>query len=163
MDKTTDEQNETAETEAPGIAPEPSVEGPGIDQEPEPGETPADDSGAAESHQETEPETFPADVVHKLRDEAAKYRTKAKDRDDLAQQLFTAKVAATGRLADPTDLPYDEGLLNDSAALDQAIGELLHAKPHLASRVPHGSVGQGPRSGDAGAVDLASMLRARAS
>lgn len=128
-------------------------------------EPPASPASPAEPEtvQETEPETFPADVVHKLRDEAARYRTRAKDRDDLAQQLFTAKVAATGRLADPTDLPYDEGLLNDSAALDEAVEELIHAKPHLASRRPTGSVGQGPRSGDAGAVDLASMLRARAS
>lgn len=125
-------------------------------------ETPAEDTGAPEDQQETAPEMFPADVVHKLRDEAAKYRTRAKDRDDLAQQLFVARVAATGKLADPTDLPYDEGLLNDHAALDQAIAELIAAKPHLASRRPHGTVGQGPRGGDSGGVDLASMLRAGA-
>lgn len=145
MDKTTDEQNETAETP--------------VEQQVE--ETPADDTGAAETVQETEPETFPADVVHKLRDEAARYRTRAKDRDDLALELFTAKVAATGRLADPTDLPYDDGLLADPHAMEQAIDELIAAKPHMASRTPRGSVGQGAREGG-GDVDLAGILRANA-
>ena len=107
-------------------------------------------------------ETFPRDYVEKLRQEAAEARVKAKRADDLARELFTAKVTATGRLADPSDLAYDEALVADADALNAAIDALLDAKPHLASRTPRGDVGQGPTGGDSGTVDLAAMLRAGA-
>lgn len=107
-------------------------------------------------------ETFPRDYVEKLRKEAAEARVKAKKADDLARELFTAKVTATGRLADPSDLAYDEALVADADALNAAIDALLDAKPHLASRTPRGDVGQGPTGGDSGTVDLAAMLRAGA-
>ena len=107
-------------------------------------------------------ETFPRDYVEKLRKEAAEARVKAKRADDLARELFTAKVTATGRLADPSDLAYDEALVADADALNAAIDALLDAKPHLASRTPRGDVGQGPTGGDASHVDLAAMLRAGA-
>ncbi|HET7386133.1 MAG TPA: hypothetical protein VFJ19_05635 [Nocardioidaceae bacterium] len=110
---------------------------------------------------EEEPETFPAEYVAKLRDESAKYRTRAQRTDELANRLHTALVAATGRLADPDDLPYDEAHLDDADALSTAIDELLIRKPHLASRRVSGDVGQGASaSGDT--VDLAGMLRSRA-
>ena len=48
---------------------------------------------------------FPRDVVEKLRRENAAARTKAKDRDALAQRLHRVLVEQTGRLADATDLP----------------------------------------------------------
>jgi hypothetical protein len=48
-------------------------------------------------------QTFTADYVKGLRDENAKYRTRAKKADDLAARLVTSMVSATGRLADPTD------------------------------------------------------------
>lgn len=106
-----------------------------------------------------ESDTFPRKVVEDLRRENAKYRERAKDRDRLAERLHVALVAATGRLADPTDLPFDEGHLEDADALNGAIEELLAAKPHLASRKPRGDVGQGV-SGSSTSVDLAGMLRA---
>ncbi len=70
-------------------------------------------------------------------------------------------MSATGRLADPSDLPFAESHVDDAEALTAAIDELLTRKPHLASRRVTGDVGQGAsKSGET--VDLAGMLRARA-
>ncbi len=106
-------------------------------------------------------ETFPRKVVEDLRRENAKYRDRAKRADDLGERLHTALVAATGRLADPTDLAFDEAHLDDEDALAAAVDELLSRKPHLASRRPSGDVGQGA-SGSGDNVDLAGILRSRA-
>lgn len=114
-----------------------------------------------EVEQPDEPETFPREYVTKLRDENAKYRQKAADRDDLAQRLHVALVAASGRLADPEDLPYDESHLSDADALSTALDDLLARKPHLGSRKPSGDVGQGAGSTDTG-LDLAGLLRRNA-
>jgi len=128
----------------------------------------ADETTEVEATQEApeaaqdDPETFPREYVEKLRKEAAEARTRAKRADDQARELFAAKVTATGRLADPSDLAYDEALVADSDALNAAIDALLTAKPHLASRTPRGDVGQGPTGGDSGTVDLAALLRAGA-
>ena len=108
-----------------------------------------------------EPETFPRKVVEDLRRENAKYRDRAKRADDLGERLQTQLVAATGRLADPTDLQYDEAHLDDEDALSAAVDELLSRKPHLASRRPSGDVGQGA-TGSGDTVDLAGILRSRA-
>lgn len=110
---------------------------------------------------EPDPETFPREYVVKLRQEAAEARVKAKDRDTLAVKLHTALVAATGRLADPSDLPFDAAHLDDPDALTGAIDELLARKPHLASRRVTGDVGQGV-TGIADTVSLAGILRAGA-
>jgi hypothetical protein len=107
---------------------------------------------------EREPETFPREYVAKLRDESARHRQRAADRDDLAQRLHGALVAATGRLADPSDLTFDDAHLDDPDALSAAIEHLLARKPHLANRRPVGDVGQGVASSE-GAVDLAGLLR----
>ena len=105
-------------------------------------------------------ETFPRSYVEQLRAEAAEHRVKAKRADDLARELFTFRVTALGKLADPTDLAFDEQLLDDGAALEAAVDELISRKPHLADRRPTGDVDQGAReSGET--VDLAQMLRAR--
>lgn len=107
-----------------------------------------------------DPETFSREYVQGLRDEAAKARVRAKRADDLAQSLFHARVTALGKLADPTDLPFDEALLDDGAALETAVDELIARKPHLAART-FGDVGQGARpTGEQ--VDLAGILRQRA-
>lgn len=130
-----------------------------------PEDAPVDANAPEDATQEPEedPESFPREYVQKLRQEAADARVKAKDRDDIAGRLHTAMVAATGRLADPTDLPFDEANLDDPEALRAAIDALLEAKPHLASRKPVGDVGQGNRgSAQAGNVDLAAILRSRA-
>lgn len=122
--------------------------------------TPDDPVEDAQEVEETEPDTFPREYVEKLRKEAADARVKAKDRDDLAHRLHATLVASTGRLADPSDLPFDQSHLDDPEALTAAIEDLLDRKPHLASRTPRGDVGQG-RSTHTDPVDLAGILRSR--
>jgi hypothetical protein len=107
-------------------------------------------------------DNFPRSYVEKLRRENAHYRDKAKRSDDLAQRLHTSLVAATGRLQDPSDLTFDEAHLEDEAALEAAIDDLLTRKPHLASRRPHGDIGQGVTGGNDSEVNLAELLRSRA-
>lgn len=108
-------------------------------------------------------ETFDREYVQKLRDEAAGHRVKAKRAETLAASLVTATAALTGKLADPTDLPFDEALLDDDGMVDQAkvraaVEDLIKRKPHLAARRPTGNVGQGARpEGDD--VGLAGLLR----
>lgn len=99
--------------------------------------------------------------MEKLRRENAGYRDKAKKAEDYARELFHARVAATGRLADPDDLPFDEALLDDRDALLAAVDDILTRKPHLASRRPRGDVGAGALSADGSNVDLAGILRSR--
>ncbi len=99
--------------------------------------------------------------MEQLRAESADARVKAKRADGYAQRLHGALVTATGRLADPTDLAFDEAHLEDDVALNAAIDDLLARKPHLGSRVPRGDVGQGATA-SSGTVDLAGLLRSRA-
>lgn len=107
-------------------------------------------------------ETFPREYVEKLRAENGKYRQRASDRDSLADRLHRTIVQQTGRLADPTDLPFDEAHLTEPDALAAAIDKLLESKPHLASRKPAGDIGQGPSSA-ADTVSLSGLLRTNAS
>lgn len=111
--------------------------------------------------EDDEPDTFPREYVTKLRDESAKYRQRAGKADDLAKRLHVALVTATGRLADATDLPFDEAHLDNPKALTKAIDDLLAAKAHLASRKPIGDVGQGAKPEPVN-VSLAGLLRASA-
>ena len=106
-------------------------------------------------------DVFPREVVEELRRENAKYRQRAKDADTLAQRLHIKLVRATGRLADPSDLPFEEAHLADPEALAAAVTELLDRKPHLASRRPAGDIGQGPHATASGNVSLADILRSR--
>ena len=134
------------------------------DANPSGSSTSATPSGSEEAPREPDEEldkTFPREYVEKLRKEAADYRTRAKDRDDLAHRLHDALVAATGRLADPSDLAFDEQHLDDAEALQDAIDTLLAAKPHLASRRVHGDIGQGVTNHHT-TTNLAALLRANA-
>lgn len=115
---------------------------------------------------EQQPETFSREYVENLRAEAAEQRVKGKRADALAARLATAHAAATGRLADASDLAFDEALLDDDGLVDPAkveaaVEALLAAKPHLASRTPRGDVGQGARP-ESDEVSLAGLLRAGA-
>ena len=109
-----------------------------------------------------EQETFDREYVTKLRDENARYRQRAGKADEMARRLHTALVAATGLLADPEDLPYDEAHLESSEALTEALEARLESKPHRRSRRPSGDIGQGA-SAPASATDLAAILRQAAS
>jgi hypothetical protein len=124
---------------------------------------PEDTTDPAEPEATAEPETFDREYVQKLRDEAAGHRVKAKRTDALNARLVTATAALTGKLADATDLPFDEALLDEEGLVDDdlvraAVDELIARKPHLAARRPRGDVGQGarPEPDDTG---LASLLR----
>lgn len=108
-----------------------------------------------------EPETFPREVVEKLRQENGKYRQRASQADALAQRLHTELVRATGRLADPSDLPFDAEHLDDTDKLTAAIDELLDAKPHLATRRPSGDIGQGQRGSTSEPFSLLGLLKER--
>ncbi|OBK69521.1 hypothetical protein A5653_12535 [Mycobacterium colombiense] len=111
----------------------------------EPFVTPDDERQHGEPDEDAE--TFPRSYVEKLRKESQGYRERAKtaeaNLDAALRELFTARVTASGRLADPDDLPYDAELLADEDKLTGAIDELIKRKPHLAARKISGSVGQG--------------------
>lgn len=114
----------------------------------------------SESHPD-EPDTFPRQVVEDLRQENGRYRQRAQKADDLAHRLHTELVRATGRLADPTDLAFDEAHLEEGDSLSLAIDELLERKPHLATRRPSGDIGQGHRGVSSEPVSLLQMLKDR--
>lgn len=121
----------------------------------------AEDVGAEDVESTDEQDTFPREYVEKLRDENAKYRQRAQQVDEYAKRLHTALTAATGRLQDASDLPFDQSHLDDPEELSRAIQELLANKPHLGSRKPSGNIGQGvSRTTDT--IDLAGLLRSRA-
>lgn len=150
MSDTDNGDAETPETAAQDVV-EPRTDPPEGDRVGEPpGET-----------QDDEPDTFPREVVEKLRKEAGKYRQRAQRGDAYAQRLHTELVKATGRLADPSDLEFDENHLDDPDALTAAVDELLAKKPHLASRKPAGDIGQGNRGSSAQPFSLLQMLKER--
>lgn len=128
---------------------------------------PADEAQPGAENVDTEPEgdTFPREYVEKLRRESAGYRDKAKTAetraDELARKLFESRVAATGLLADPSDLPFDAEWLDNEEDLRGAIGALLDEKPHLKSRTVTGDVGQGRRDTAEAPFDLLAELRKR--
>ena len=107
-------------------------------------DAPADDAQTTDTTEDAE--TFPREYVVKLRDENAKYRQRAGRSDDLAHRLHLELVRANGRMADPSDVPFDAENLVDPALLVAAVDALLAAKPHLASRKPTGDIGQGASS-----------------
>lgn len=121
------------------------------------GQPAATDEDAADD----EPDTFPRAAVEKLRAENAKYRQRARQADTLAERLHTEIVRATGRLADPTDLPFDQANLDDPDTLTAAIDQLLDQKPHLATRRPAGDIGQGQRGPASGGFSLLGLLKER--
>lgn len=122
----------------------------------------SDDATDDDDEIDSDATTFNRAYVEKLRRESAGYRERAQRADELAARLHSALVAATGRMADPSDLAFDAAHLDDEQALTNAIDELLARKPHLATRRPFGDVGQGNRGGTVEPANLADMLRARA-
>lgn len=116
-----------------------------------------------EDAQDEQADTFPREYVEKLRKEAGDARTRAKRADELAAALWAAQVAATGQLADPSDLPMPEGADPlDPEAASTAVAELLAVKPHLAARVPRGFVGQGQTPTPPAPRSLGGLLRGAA-
>lgn len=106
-------------------------------------------------------EMFPRKVVEDLRQENGRYRQRAQKADTYAQRLHEQMVRATGKLADPTDLAFDEEHLDDPDKLVAAVDELLARKPHLATRRPAGDIGQGNRGGSSEPFSLLGLLKER--
>lgn len=122
------------------------------------------DDAATEGTDDEQPddgdaETFPRSVVERLRQENGRYRQRAQQADAYAARLHTELVRATGRLADPTDLPFDAEHLDDAETLTAAIDALLTDKPHLATRKPSGDIGQGNRGGASEPFSLLGTLK----
>lgn len=111
-------------------------------------ETPGNDSAETEGNTEDEQDSFSREYVQKLRDENARYRQRAGRADELAHSLHRVLVEQTGRLADPSDLEFNEDHLDDPEALTAAIDELLSNKPHLATRIARGDIDQGATPSD---------------
>lgn len=126
------------------------------------GQTSTTDTEDADEDQSEDADTFPRSYVERLRRESAGYRERAQTADTYAKRLHLELVRATGRLADPTDLEFDEKHLDEPDALVAAVDDLLTRKPHLASRRPVGEIGQGASPPVASSVDLAALLRQRA-
>ena len=89
--------------------------------------TEATATNVADAEAQPEPQTFPAEYVQQLRQEAADYRTRSKS---LSTELVHAWAAVDGRLLDPTDLPVsavnageDGAITRDavSAAIDALV------------------------------------------
>lgn len=78
----------------------------------------------------------------------------------LQVRLQEALVRIDGRLADPTDLPFDPSFIDDPEALDAAITALVKKKPGLMARQPGGNIGNGKRGAAAKPKpDLVSILK----
>lgn len=107
------------------------------DEERDEEETPSEET------EEAPPEEDPRDArIVELESALANATTQL---DAMSQGLFAAQVAATGRLVDPSGLPYDAALVNNPEALDAAITALLLASPHLGRIVVSGDVDQDAR------------------
>jgi hypothetical protein len=137
-----------------------------IDGAPPGGSNPDDTAPEVEQGDELR-QTFDREYVEKLRRSEAGYRQRARRADALGAALVTSYAELTGKLADPTDLPYSDELCDEhgvpvEAKVRAAVDELLARKPHLASRRPAGDVGQGARPGEPDGVSLAGLLRAGA-
>lgn len=160
--ETPEQPEEVVEPVEPETEPtEPTGETP---EAPEDDESTTDDAAedGTEGEDGAQPDTFPRAYVEKLRKEAGDARVRAQKADELAGALWEARVAATGRLADPTDLPMPEGADPlDVDALTAAVDDLLARKPHLASRVPRGNVGAGVVT-ESTPFSLGGMIRAAA-
>ncbi|PJE23670.1 MAG: hypothetical protein CK431_09970 [Mycobacterium sp.] len=136
------------------------------DSAPQNGETTNDTeplASAPESQPNNNPDVFPRQYVEELRKESAGYRDRAKQADErageLAKRLHRELIAATARLENPDDLPFDAEHLDDPEKLSAAIDALLSERPYFAKRKVAGDAGQGPRGGSDGGVNLLELLR----
>lgn len=127
-------------------------------------ETP--DVTTEDADNEAEADSFPRNVVEALRRESAGYRDRAKAAearaDELARALFTARVAATGKLENPAEIAYNGDILDDADAITQAIEAAITDRPYIKARKVTGSVGQGSRGEDAAQFSLLNRLKSNA-
>ena len=127
-----------------------------------------DDDGDDDQDGDGDGDTFPRPYVERLRARSAGYRARAKQAEErtgeLERALFTERVRALDMLADPTDLPYDPELLEDSDALAEAVRQLVKDRPHYRRRGTLDGTGTGSRdrAGSTDGVSLAAIMRGQA-
>lgn len=112
----------------------------------------------------TEPETYTAEYVKSLRDEAANHRVKAKKVTDANARLTSAFVAQDGRLVDPEVLTFSDDLVDDDGLVSHdkvaaAISALIADKPYLLRRTPSTSIAQGVRQSAPDEINWLTVLR----
>ncbi|CAN5888195.1 hypothetical protein BH10ACT9_BH10ACT9_35530 [soil metagenome] len=127
--------------------------------------TPEMESGPAErdTEAETELDELTREKLTKLRNEARNLRDRAKNAearaDTLARELFTARVTATGKVENPTEIAYNADLLDDTDAFNAAIDAAIGERPYIGKRRATGDVGQGHRGQSAGGPTFADLLK----
>src|SRR5690242_18775597 len=85
----------------------------GVPGTPHPGNGPEGASSASGNGSQKAPDpadTFPREYVENLRKESKGYRTRSQQ---MAQKLVHSIASRTGRLADPTDLPVTDDLMDE--------------------------------------------------
>ncbi|MDX1873986.1 hypothetical protein SBI67_17835 [Mycolicibacterium sp. 120266] len=104
-----------------------------------------------------------AEVLAKVRREAKNLRERAKAAearaDELARALFTARVAATGKVENAAEIPFDADVLDDDDALTAAIDAAITERPYIKARKVSGDIGQGVRGDQTGPKDFSGLLR----
>ena len=120
-----------------------------------------------ESAPEVEPETFSAEYVKTLREEAAAHRVKAKRTDEANARLVQALAKADGRLIESSELIFSDELIDDQGIVSDdkvraAIDSLIQAKPYLASRRPSTPMVQGVQLQVPDTPGLFTLIRERA-
>lgn len=111
-------------------------------------------------------DSFPRAYVEQIRRRSQTYRHRAQvaeqRADELGRELFRARVADLGVLADPDDLDYDPELLGDDDELRAAADELVQRRPHLAARRARGNIGQHEAGSSGDGFSLSGALRSGA-
>ena len=116
---------------------------------------------------EIEPESFSAEYVKTLREEAASQRVKAKRTDEANARLLQALAQADGRLIEANELAFTDDLIDevgivDSVKVTAAIDRLIQSKPYLASRRPTMPIAQGVQTQLPETPGLFTLIRERA-
>lgn len=158
------QQQQTAAAAENGAHPETTRTGQQSRSNEETGKQETDDTDVTDG---ADGDTFPRAYVQELRQESQQYRQQARAAEEalqpLQQQLWEARVTATGLLADPTDLPMPDGAdPTDAEAVTEAVTELLQRKPHLRARVAYGDMGQHQQGDTAESFSLMGTMQAHA-
>ena len=119
-----------------------------------------------EVSQDAEPQTFSADYVKQLRDEAAAHRVKAKRLDEANRRTVAGIAELDGRLINPDEITLTDDMLDDNGIVDKsrvqaAIQALLQEKPYLGKRTPTTTLPQGVRQDVEQPVSLFQLVRER--
>lgn len=119
-----------------------------------------------EVSQDAEPQTFSADYVKQLRDEAAAHRVKAKRLDEANRRTVAGIAELDGRLINPDEITLTDDMLDDNGIVDKsrvqaAIHALLQEKPYLGKRTPTTTLPQGVRQDVEQPVSLFQLVRER--